>query len=208
MRDRLSQAIRERGPFRRFRGVLADDRRLEREWQAYERRRQRETIVEWLGSVGVEPTNRDDRTFAPPLPDLRKIMFAEVRRFVRFARDLPGVARIAMIGSLTTEKEFPKDIDMLVNGSNYKKDKLYPTVARAVAEIMKTEDVIGTVDVLMRMNRIDKKGLRRLAFRPHSLSGKSLSREPGQGESDSTHPLATRRVVAACSIADGVSEMG
>lgn len=115
MRERLSRAIRERGSFRRFRGVLADDRRLECEWQAYVRRRQRETIVEWLRSVGVEPTNPDDRMFAPPpLPDLRKIMFAEVRRFVRFARDLPGVARIAMIGSLTTGKEFPKDIDMLV----------------------------------------------------------------------------------------------
>jgi len=115
MRDRLSQAINQRKPFRRFRDVLADDRRLEREWQAYESRRQRETIVEWLGSVGVEPANPDDRTFdPPPLPDLRKIMFAEVRRFVRFARDLPGVMRIAMIGSLVTEKEFPKDIDMLV----------------------------------------------------------------------------------------------
>lgn len=115
MRDRLSQAIRERGPFRRFRGVLADDRRLQREWQAYERCRQRETIVEWLRSVGVEPTNPEDRTFTPsPLPDLRSIMFAEVRRFVRFARDLPGVVRIAVIGSLTTGKEFPKDIDMLV----------------------------------------------------------------------------------------------
>ncbi|MBC8871574.1 MAG: hypothetical protein H8E44_19285 [Planctomycetes bacterium] len=114
-RDRLSQAISERGPFRRFRHTLAGDRRLQREWQAYERRRQRETIIEWLRSVGVEPANPDDCTFAPPpLPDLRKIMFVEVRRFVRFARDLPGVARIAMIGSLTTEKEFPKDIDMLV----------------------------------------------------------------------------------------------
>ena len=44
-----------------------------------------------------------------------------------------------------------------ITGSNYKKDKLYPAVACAIAEIMKTEDVITTVDVLMRMDRIDKK---------------------------------------------------
>jgi len=44
-----------------------------------------------------------------------------------------------------------------ITGSNYKKDKLYPAVARAIAEIMKTEDAVTPIDVLMRMNRIDKK---------------------------------------------------
>ena len=44
-----------------------------------------------------------------------------------------------------------------ISQSNYKKDKLYSPVARAIAEIMKTEDAVTPVDVLMRMNRIDKK---------------------------------------------------
>ena len=44
-----------------------------------------------------------------------------------------------------------------ITGSNYKKDKLYPAVARAIAEIMKTEDAVTPIDVLMRMNRVDKK---------------------------------------------------
>ena len=41
-------------------------------------------------------------------------MFAEVRRFIGQASQLPGVERFALIGSLATEKEFPKDIDLLV----------------------------------------------------------------------------------------------
>ncbi len=40
--------------------------------------------------------------------------------------------------------------------NNYKKDKLYPAVARAVAEILKTESVVAPVDVLLRMQRITK----------------------------------------------------
>ena len=119
VQQRLRRAIGERKPFRRFRDALAGDRRLERAWRTYEHRRQRETIIEWLHSIGVEPANPDDRAFdPPPLPDLRTMMFAEVRRFVRLARDLPGVLRIALIGSLATDKEFPKDIDMLVTVSD------------------------------------------------------------------------------------------
>jgi predicted nucleotidyltransferase len=72
-------------------------------------------MIEWLRSIGVEPTNPESATYdPPPLPDLRRIMFAEVRRFVRFARDISGVRRIALIGSLAADKEFPKDVDMLV----------------------------------------------------------------------------------------------
>jgi predicted nucleotidyltransferase len=118
-RVQLSEAIAQRKPFRRFREAFADDRRLERQWHEFEVVRQRETIVEWLRSIGVEPANQAAKTYdPPPLPDLRNIMFAEVRRFVRFARDIPGVLRISLIGSLTTDKEFPKDIDVLVTVSD------------------------------------------------------------------------------------------
>ena len=118
-RGRLSEAIAQRKPFRRFRNVIAEDSRLQRQWREFESARQRETMIEWLRSIGVEPANPESRTYDPPrLPDLRKIMFAEVRRFVRFARDIEGVRRIALIGSLTTNKEFPKDIDLLVTVSD------------------------------------------------------------------------------------------
>ncbi|MEZ6088398.1 MAG: UPF0158 family protein [Pirellulaceae bacterium] len=114
-RDRLQAAIHQRNPLRRFNQVIHEDRRLQWEWQVFEHAQQLEAMIQWLASVGVEPLNPDEgRLVPPPLPDLRKIMFAETRRFVRVARELPGVRRIALIGSLTTNKEFPKDIDLLV----------------------------------------------------------------------------------------------
>jgi predicted nucleotidyltransferase len=118
-RSRLREAIAQPKPFRRFRDVLAQDRRVERQWREFEVARQHKTMIEWLHSIGVEPTNPEPVSHdLPPLPDLRRIMCAEVRRFVRFARDIEGVKRVALLGSLTTDKEFPKDIDVLVTVSD------------------------------------------------------------------------------------------
>ncbi|KAA1257982.1 hypothetical protein LF1_04730 [Rubripirellula obstinata] len=115
VRKKLASALQQRKPFRKFRDAMESDRRLQQQWRSFESARQREAIIEWLGNIDVEPLNPTESTYdPPPLPDLRKIMFAEVRRFVRFARDIPGVVQIALIGSLTTDKEFPKDIDLLV----------------------------------------------------------------------------------------------
>lgn len=46
---------------------------------------------------------------------MRRKLLEEVIIFVRAARQLPGVTRIALIGSLTTEKVDPKDADLLVS---------------------------------------------------------------------------------------------
>ncbi len=76
-------------------------------------------MLEWLRSIGVEPTNPEQLpSNLPPLPDMRKIMLDQVRWFVNSARDLSGLKRIALIGSLTTKKEFPRDIDLLVTVSD------------------------------------------------------------------------------------------
>jgi hypothetical protein len=45
---------------------------------------------------------------------IREVLLAEVRQFVERARFFPGVQRIALIGSLATEKSDPKDADVLV----------------------------------------------------------------------------------------------
>ncbi len=45
---------------------------------------------------------------------LRVRLLVEVLAFVRTARQLPGVIRIALIGSLATDKPDPKDADVLV----------------------------------------------------------------------------------------------
>ena len=115
VQKRLADALKKPKPFRKFRDAMESDRRLQRNWRTFENTCQRKCIMNWLSSIGVEPLNPDESTYAPPpLPDLRKIMFDEVRRFVGIARHLPGVQRISLIGSLATEKEFPKDIDLLV----------------------------------------------------------------------------------------------
>ncbi len=44
----------------------------------------------------------------------RERLIAEVLAFVRTALRLPGIKRLALIGSLTTEKADPKDADLLV----------------------------------------------------------------------------------------------
>ncbi len=46
---------------------------------------------------------------------VRSFLLTEVLAFVRAARQLPGVLRIALIGSLTTAKAEPKDADLLVS---------------------------------------------------------------------------------------------
>ena len=45
---------------------------------------------------------------------IRSELLSEVRRFVERAHVCPGVLRIALIGSLTTDKEDPKDADVLI----------------------------------------------------------------------------------------------
>ena len=45
---------------------------------------------------------------------IRAFLLVEVQRFIERACTCPGVRRIALIGSLTTDKENPKDADVLV----------------------------------------------------------------------------------------------
>ncbi|MSQ71839.1 MAG: hypothetical protein EXR27_11215 [Betaproteobacteria bacterium] len=45
---------------------------------------------------------------------IRSFLLDEVLRFVEHARNCPGVRKIALIGSLTTDKTDPKDADLLV----------------------------------------------------------------------------------------------
>lgn len=45
---------------------------------------------------------------------VRAVLLAAALGFVQRASQLPGVLRIALIGSLATQKRFPKDVDLLV----------------------------------------------------------------------------------------------
>ena len=50
----------------------------------------------------------------PSVPDPRRHLLGAVLAFVRAARSRPGILRIALVGSLTTDKPIPKDADVLV----------------------------------------------------------------------------------------------
>ena len=54
----------------------------------------------------------------PAVPHPRPPLLQAVLDFVRAARTIPGVLRIALIGSLTTDKPVPKDADVLVSIKN------------------------------------------------------------------------------------------
>jgi hypothetical protein len=43
-----------------------------------------------------------------------------------------------------------------ITATNYQKDKLYPAVARAVAEILASTNVVTPVELLLRLQRITK----------------------------------------------------
>jgi Family of unknown function (DUF6932) len=51
----------------------------------------------------------------PSVSDPRRRLFTAMLAFVREAKSLPGVLRIALVGSLATEKPVPKDADVLVS---------------------------------------------------------------------------------------------
>jgi hypothetical protein len=55
-----------------------------------------------------------NRSPTPSVAEPRRHLLLAVRSFVRSARDCPGVLRIVLLGSLTTTKLIPKDVDVLV----------------------------------------------------------------------------------------------
>ena len=117
LQDRLWQAIQGRGAFRRFKDVLAGYYREEKQWYAFQDDRTKECVLEWLESKGIEPILPEHPTAqepGPAEPTARERLLVEVLAFVQAANQLPGVTRIALIGSLTTEEPDPKDADLLV----------------------------------------------------------------------------------------------
>ena len=57
---------------------------------------------------------RRPRDPSPSVAEPRRPLLVWTHSFVRAARLCPGVLRIALLGSLTTAKAIPKDVDLLV----------------------------------------------------------------------------------------------
>jgi hypothetical protein len=116
LQDRLWKAILGRGAFGRFKDVLAGFPAQRERWFEFKDARVRERVLRWLNSKEIEPiidaAVRPKKSWSDPTARAR--LLAEVLAFVREAKNLPGITRIALIGSLTTAKADPKDADLLV----------------------------------------------------------------------------------------------
>jgi hypothetical protein len=147
LRAQLEKAIRGKGAFRRFKDIVfgGGNVELKHRWLWFETRRKREHIVEWLRDENIEPDWGRDIFEPPPLPDKRAVLLHAVLDFVRDARAIPGVRRIALLGSLTTPKAIPKDVDVLVEVSDgMPLGKLASSSRRLLSKTMATGDGCGT----------------------------------------------------------------
>jgi predicted nucleotidyltransferase len=117
LRELLSVAVSGRGAFRRFKDVLYDYPRERKRWFNYGDTQVRERVLDWLESEGIEPIIEEiEEPEEEELesPSDRDLCLTEALAFVRQAIQMPGVDRIALLGSLTTDRPDPKDVDLLV----------------------------------------------------------------------------------------------
>jgi predicted nucleotidyltransferase len=117
LRAQLWVAISGRGAFRRFKDVLYDYPRERKRWFSFGDTQVRRRVLDWLESEGIEPIieqpeEPEEEELA--VPSDRDLCIAEALAFVRQAIQIPGVERIALLGSLTTDRPDPKDVDLLV----------------------------------------------------------------------------------------------
>jgi predicted nucleotidyltransferase len=146
LRGQLKNAIRGKGAFRRFKDIVfgGGNVELKHRWGWFETRRQRERIVEWLRDENIEPDWGRDIFEVPPLPDKRGDLLRAVLAFVRDARKLPGIRRIALLGSLATPKAIPKDVDLLVEvDDDTPLDKLASLKRQLLGRTLQTGDSCG-----------------------------------------------------------------
>lgn len=143
---KLAQAMGEKRPLRKFKRFISESgsAELKHSWCWFETRRKRECIVEWLKSCGIDPQWDCDIFEPPPMPNKRNDLLRAVLRFVRAARRISGVRRIALLGSLTTDKAIPKDVDLLVEMSDEKSLSQLAKVKRQLSGLtMQTGDSCG-----------------------------------------------------------------
>jgi Uncharacterised protein family (UPF0158) len=124
LRHGLERAISGRGAFRRFKEILSQSFQERERWFRFRDARVEERLRAWLASKDIElieePGEREakERRYIEDLARTRQDLIAFVLATVREMRGLPGVLRIALIGSLTTDRPIPKDADLLVTVSD------------------------------------------------------------------------------------------
>lgn len=116
LRHRLLDATEGRGAFGRFRSILRQHLAEKDRRYAFQENQTRQRILDWLKDKRIAEVNMPDpvKVDLDQMIELRHRLLEEVVIFVRAARRLPGITRIALIGSLTTGKADPNDADLLV----------------------------------------------------------------------------------------------
>jgi predicted nucleotidyltransferase len=117
LRELLWVAIQGRGAFRRFKDVLYDYPRERKRWFSFGDTQVRRRVLDWLESEGIEPIIEEPE--APEEEELespsdRDLCLVEALAFVWQAIQMPGVEQVALLGSITTDRPDPKDVDLLV----------------------------------------------------------------------------------------------
>jgi hypothetical protein len=136
LRELLWVAVQGRGAFRRFKDVLHGYPRERERWFDFGDTQVRRRVLDWLESEGIEPIieeAEEPEEREPEVPSNRDLCLAEALAFVQQAIQMPGVERIALLGSLTTDKPDPKDVDLLVTVADIMDLKPLADAARRLA---------------------------------------------------------------------------
>ena len=120
LRRTLERTIEGRAAVRRFREVVLGTFREREKWFVFQEQRRREKARAWLAGHGVDVEWAHSEPLAEELarPAPREHLLRGVLKFTQAAAQLPGVTRIALLGSLTREEPEPKDADVLVTVSD------------------------------------------------------------------------------------------
>lgn len=131
-RRRLLAGLEQpRGAFRRFLDVLHEEPGEVERWRHVRRQRLHTRIAAWLAAAGA-PVTYEPLPPWQPRDDIRRHLLTGGATFVQRVRQIDGVKRIALIGSMTTAKRAPNDIDFLVTVTS---DAIAPTVAAAARKL-------------------------------------------------------------------------
>ena len=146
VRKALTKVRGGKGFFRRCKDVIFGSGSVEARdaWHRFDSQRLREQITQWLESYRITPVWDPAELEPPERPDKRPDLLRAVARFVRAARDLKGVKRVALLGSLTTPEPFPKDVDLLVEfEGDHRLDGLARSARRLLGQAAQTGDSCG-----------------------------------------------------------------
>jgi hypothetical protein len=131
-RNRLREALAmRRGAFRTFLDVLHGEAGELDRWRHFERQRLRENIVEFLAEEGINVLYEPLPPYQQRLAE-RQHLLDGAAKFVERVKHIRGVVRIALIGSLTTPKPQPNNVNLLVTIAT---EEIVPEIAAAARKL-------------------------------------------------------------------------